>query len=176
MNRSLMYIGAGLLLLLAVGGVGYIGMSIAEKFIANREGFSAVPYKDQAGLWTIGYGHKIKPGEHFPNPITQQEGLQLLQQDMADAMQAVKDNVHVPLNQNQHAALVSLAYNIGGENFAASTLVRLLNAGDFAGAAAQFPAWDKEHINGVLTTSAGLLNRRQAEAALFNTPSTVMVA
>lgn len=151
-------------------------MSLAEVFISKREGFSATPYKDQAGYWTIGYGHKIKPGESFPNPITPAQGLQLLHQDMAEAEAAVNQYVTVPLNENQHAALVSFAYNVGTEAFANSTLVRLLNDRNYTGAAQQFPLWDHIHADGHLVVDPGLLSRRNAEAALFNTPSTVMVA
>ncbi len=53
------------------------------------------------------------------------------------------DPVAVPLTQNQFDALVSLIYNIGEGNFASSTLLKMLNAGNYRGAADQFLVWDK---------------------------------
>ncbi|MCF3948709.1 lysozyme [Acidiphilium iwatense] len=74
--------------------------------------------------------------------------------------------VTVPLNPNQQAALIDFVYNLGAGNFRASTLLRLLNAGDFARAVRQFTLWD--HADGRVLP--GLLRRREAEAALFAAP------
>jgi lysozyme len=48
---------------------------------------------------------------------------------------AVKQCVTVPLAQYEYDAYISLAYNIGPTAFCGSTLVRLLNAGDYEGGA-----------------------------------------
>jgi lysozyme len=74
--------------------------------------------------------------------------------------------VTVPLNQNQFDALVSFTENEGATSFEESTLLRLLNAGDYAGAAAQFDRWVYQKGR----VLPGLVDRRQQEAALFNTP------
>ena len=55
-------------------------------------------------------------------------------------------------------------FNLGATNFESSTLLKLLNEGDYAGAAYQFVRWD--HCNG--EENVGLLARRQAETAEFN--------
>ena len=81
----------------------------------------------------------------------------------------VSSLVKAPLNQNQFDALVSFAYNVGGGAFASSTLLKLINAGAFGAAAAQFTKWDLARGE----VSAGLLRRRQAEQQLFVTPVTV---
>ena len=60
--------------------------------------------------------------------------------------------------------LVDFVFNVGEGAFRGSRLLQFLNAGDFASAAAQFELWD--HAGGVV--NLGLLRRRQAEAALFN--------
>jgi lysozyme len=75
--------------------------------------------------------------------------------------------VTVPLTQNQFDALVDFTFNVGQGNLASSTLLRELNAGNTAGAAAQFLVW--VYAKGV--ELPGLVTRRQAEAALFQTAS-----
>ena len=67
------------------------------------------------------------------------------------------------MNDNQFAALVSFVFNCGIGNFKRSTLLRRVNAGDFAGAAREFPRWNK--AGGQVLK--GLTLRREAEAALF---------
>ena len=83
--------------------------------------------------------------------------------DLADAQASVNTLVTVALSQNQYDALVSFTFNLGGGALGGSTLLRILNSGDYAGAAAQFPVWD--HVAGIV--SAGLLARRRAEQAMF---------
>lgn len=115
---------------------------------------------------TIGYGHTR--GVKMGDTCTEPQALEFLRQDCADAEWAINTRVTVPLNQCQFDALVSLVFNIGGSNFAASTLLRKLNAGDYAGAADQFPRWNKQKGK-VLN---GLTERRGRERALFLTPET----
>lgn len=124
------------------------------------------PYKDIAGHWTVGYGHKLLPHES-PERITEQRAIELLTGDVGTAEDAVNARVKVPVTQAQFDALVSLAYNIGAGAFGNSTLLRKLNAGDYAGAQQQFLVWNKARIGGVLQVSKGLMNRRVAEAEMF---------
>jgi lysozyme len=136
-------------------------------FLARQEGEVDHAYLDEAHLPTIGIGHLIRPGEHFPsNGITHEQALQLLAQDLAPAESAV-NAVGVALMQNQFDACVSLAFNIGAGGFASSTVCARLKAGDFAGAADAFLMWDKISVEGRLVPSKGLLARRNAERALF---------
>ena len=71
--------------------------------------------------------------------------------------------MRVALTPLQQGALADFVYNLGAKNFRSSTLLRLLNAGDYAGAAAQFDRWDM--AGGKMP--AGLLRCRQAETELF---------
>jgi lysozyme len=75
----------------------------------------------------------------------------------------VRSLVRVPLSANQLGALVSLAYNIGTGALGTSTLLKRVNEGKTAEAAAQFARWNKAGGK----TLAGLTRRRAAEAALF---------
>ncbi|MDU2883127.1 MAG: lysozyme, partial [Enterobacter sp.] len=60
-------------------------------------------------------------------------------------------------------ALVDFAYNLGVKALEGSTLLKKLNAGDYAGAAAEFPKWNK--AGGKVLP--GLVKRREAERTLF---------
>jgi len=144
--------------------------------IASFEGWSAQLYNDVANNATIGYGHLVHAGPitaadragPYGKGISQAQGLALLKQDAARMVAAVNQSVKVPLTQDQFDALVSFTYNVGVGAFQGSTLLQKLNAGDYAGAQAQFAAWNK--AGG--TVVAGLVRRRAEEAALFGGGST----
>lgn len=112
-------------------------------------------------VWTIGYGHT--GSAHKGMVITEERAEALLRQDIAWVEDAINKNVVVPLTQNQYDALASLIYNIGAGAFAKSTLLRMLNMGDYAGAAEQFGRWNRQKGK-VLN---GLTRRRQEEKELF---------
>lgn len=147
---------------------GYINKALS--LVSGLEGFSSRAYADPPGqteLYSIGYGHQINgtnDGLSTSSVISEEQGLQLLSSDIAWADECVQSSVDVPLNDNQRAALISLAYNIGCPNFSGSTLVKILNQGDYAGASDQFQVWRK--AGGVV--NAGLVARRQTETEVFN--------
>lgn len=133
--------------------------------IKSFEGCKLTAYPDPGtggAPWTIGWGttRGVKPGM----TITQEEADLLLAEDVSSFAQAVNRLVTVPLNQNQFDALVSFAYNVGSSNLGNSTLLRLLNEGNYEGAAGQFGRWVK---GGSGETLPGLVRRRAAERALF---------
>ena len=118
---------------------------------------------------TIGYGHLIKNGEDFRNGISEAKATELLRTDIAIAVRAVRDNITVPLSQNQFDALTSLAYNIGTKNFADSTVVKYVNNPDLKNNAyptleSAWKTWNKS--SGHVMT--GLSNRRNQEWNMFN--------
>src|SRR5258708_1747786 len=118
-------------------------------------------YQDQAGIFTIGYGHTYGVTANI-QPITEEQAETYLKADLANAERQVINNILVEISDNAYGALVSLVFNCGDTPLTGA-LGKLLNAGDFEGASDQFLRWDKVHINGVLTISQGLLNRRLAE-------------
>jgi lysozyme len=131
--------------------------------IRRSEGFRGSVYSDIAGFRTIGYGHRLLPGETFPNGITLTKGEQLLEQDVAIAESNVRRLVQVALSQGQFDALVDFVFNLGAGRLASSTLLADLNASDYSTAAQQFLAWD--HAGHVEV--AGLKIRREAEFKMF---------
>ncbi|RDD82426.1 lysozyme [Dyella tabacisoli] len=143
------------------------GIALIQRF----EGCRLVAYRDSVGVWTIGYGHTgpdVQPGMS----IDAAQADSLLQADLAHATAAILSLVTVPLRQPQLDALASFVFNLGAKAFAGSTLLRKLNAGDYAGAAAEFPRWSNAGGQPV----AGLLRRRIAERTLFLTPDTAAPA
>ncbi|MCA1988006.1 MAG: lysozyme [Desulfarculus sp.] len=136
--------------------------------VKEREGFFARQYICPAGKPSIGYGHVILAGEHFDEPISREQGEDLLRGDLAIAEEAVGRLVTAPLNENQFSALVSFTFNVGQGNLQKSTLLKMLNAGDYSGAAEQFGRW----IYADGKPLEGLKIRREMEAALFKRPLT----
>lgn len=110
---------------------------------------------------TIAWGHTH--GVTMGMTCTPEQAEIWFQEDMAWAQEAVLSAVKIPLNQNQFDALVSFTENEGATQFQDSTLLRLLNAGNYSGCVAQFARWIYQ--KGVVLP--GLVTRRQQEAALF---------
>lgn len=134
--------------------------------IKRHEALRLVPYKDEAGKWTIGYGHLLKPGEWWDR-ITEAQAEDLLRQDLAEAEAAVNQAVKVPINSNQYDALVSFVFNVGVTAFRNSTLLKRLNDSDYVAAAAEMLRWNKITVDGRKVVSAGLSMRRSRERELF---------
>lgn len=132
------------------------------ELIKEFEGFSRNPYLCPAGVWTIGYG-STKGVKKNTKPITKQDAEKLLINDLTDAERAVRSFVKVPLTQNQFDALVSFTFNLGAGALSRSTLLKMLNAGDYD-LESQFLRWVR--AGGKILP--GLARRRQAEADLFN--------
>lgn len=148
----------------AQGGTQPAGMSLSQaglNLIKSHEGLRTTAYQDPVGVWTIGYGHTgtAKPGQK----ITEAQAEQLLRQDVGWAQDAVRKNVKVPLTQGQFDALVSFTFNLGAGALGRSTLLKKLNAGDYAGAQAEFGKF--VHAGGRVLP--GLVRRRNEEAQMF---------
>lgn len=126
------------------------------------EGCKLTAYRDSVGIPTIGYGHTS--GVKMGDVITIEQAQTYLLQDLQTALYAVHENVTSPLTDDEESALVDLVFNIGEGNFAHSTLLKLLNAGDYEGAQQQFQRWNR--AGGQIL--AGLTRRRAAEAAMFD--------
>ena len=132
--------------------------------IKRHEGLKLNVYNDQAGHPTIGYGHKLLPTEiGLVNAITLGQAEEYLTSDLKTAEDAVNNLVEVPLNQNQFNALVSFVYNIGSGAFKNSTMLGLLNEGNYKLAAEEFSRWNRAGGK----VSKGLTNRREQEKRLF---------
>lgn len=136
-------------------------------FIALEEGTVLHEYADAAGKLTIGTGHLLRPGETYPNGITQEQADALLANDLRVAESVVNHHVTAILSQCSFDACCCLAFNIGGGAFAGSTVAQRINAGDMAGAADAFLMWNKISLCGQLVPDQALAARRMRERLLF---------
>lgn len=112
--------------------------------------------------YTIGWGH-TGPEVHLGLVWTQEQADEALEKDADKFSRGVGSSISVPLSQKQFDALVSLAFNIGIGAFRSSTLLKKLDASDYAGAAQEFQRWNKNDGEVML----GLTRRRKAEQILF---------
>ena len=152
--------------------------------IKNEEALRLKAYKNEGDVWTNGYGH-TGPDVHYGQVVTETQALAWLASDVGWAESAVNDAVKVPLAQPQFDALVSLVFNLGPGrvmNEKDSTLLRLLNAGDYgtaltpdddahpkptlvpvSGASGQFAVWRRSGIG----LDPRLIRRRKREGEMF---------
>ena len=128
-----------------------------------------IPYLDPARIPTIGFGSTYyEDGSRVSladAPIPLARAKILLYRKMEQFMAIVDQYVDAPLNQGQAGALSSFVYNEGPGRFESSTMLKYLNAHNYAGAAGEFPKWD---IGGGRRLP-GLSERRKTEQNLFET-------
>jgi lysozyme len=108
---------------------------------------------------------KKKACEMFPDGLTPLQAELLLYADLMESAKDVAKLVKVPLTENQFAALTSFHFNTGA--LGRSTLLKLLNAKQYAAAADQFLRWNKGTVRGKLVVLPGLVKRRAEERQLF---------
>jgi len=144
------------------------------KALRREEGLRLRPYLCSAGVPTIGIGATTYPDgtpvKLSDPPITERQALQMLTVEADRYLTAVLSMCSVWPTVNQLVALACLAYNIGVAGLRNSTVMRLHNNGDHAGAARAFGLWNKAKVAGRLQPLPGLTARRAREAALYLTP------
>ena len=133
------------------------GISLIQKF----EGCELEAYQCSAGVWTIGYGHTKDVLEGMT--ITKEQAEQMLVDELHEYENYINEYVTVALSQNQFDALVSWVYNLGPANLKVSTMLKVLNKGQYEEVPAQMKRWNK--AGGKVLE--GLIRRREAEACLF---------
>lgn len=115
--------------------------------IAGYEGYRSTAYIPVPGdVPTIGHGTtRYEDGKtvKMGDKVTPERARILLQHDASAFARAVQRCAPVPMHPHEYDAFVSLVYNIGESAFCKSTLVRKLNAGDYAGACREILKWDK---------------------------------
>lgn len=125
--------------------------------IASHEAFRSTTYKDSGGIPTLGYGET--KGVVAGQTTTPERALKKLLESADEHAQGMASCVTVPLYQYEFDAYLSFTYNVGVGAFCRSTLVKKLNAQDYAGACKELLKWDKVGNKQLI----GLTRRRQAE-------------
>ena len=118
---------------------------------------------------TIGHGTTVYPDGtpvKLGDKTTRKQAVEFMRHDLDVFEQGVRRCVKVPLTQNEYDAYVSLTYNIGVGAFCGSTLLRILNTGNYSAACAQISRWNRAQGKVV----NGLTNRREAERKTCETP------
>lgn len=138
-----------------------------RKFIEHWEGLYLHTYDDGTGVLTIGYGHTTAAGGppvHAGQTITEDQADSILAADLSKVEDQVNSLVKVPLSQNQFDMIGSWQFNTGA--LAHSAALTKLNNGDYDGCITVMC----EYIHGGGRVMQGLVNRRNAEKQLFQTP------
>lgn len=141
------------------------GLSLIKQF----EGLELTAYLCPARIPTIGYGNtnSVTHSDVGRKTITAAQAETLLRADLVRFEKAVERLVTVPLADNQFAALVSFAFNLGEGNLAKSTLLKRINAkAPIAEVERSWMQW----VNANGKRLQGLVNRRAAEMALYKRP------
>lgn len=134
--------------------------AIALTAVAGFEGLRQYAYLDPVGIPTICFGET--KGVKMGDKATLEQCKGMLLDSLYEAHESVSRCVKVPMTDSREAALVSFTYNIGGNAFCKSTLVRKLNSGDVVGACNELPRWNK--ASGIVLP--GLVKRREEEKKL----------
>lgn len=147
------------------------GIALVKRFEGLHDGDLDTPLLepmlDPSGIPTLGWGATYGfDGDRvtMDHPaITLADADEMMRHDLLLSERAVERLIDVDIKQHHFDALVSFTYNVGQWNLTTSTLRKVLNGGDFDGAAEEFPKWRKSR--GVILR--GLVNRRAAERKMF---------
>ena len=133
------------------------GIALIKKF----EGCKLEAYKCPAGVWTCGYGSTkgVEEGDIW----SQEKADHMLEVELKEFGDYVNNLVDVPLSQNQFDALVAWTFNLGGSNLRSSTMLKVLNNGEYDKVPSEMKRWNKAGGK----TLQGLIRRREAESLLF---------
>ena len=131
------------------------------ELIKHFEGCETTAYQDSVGVWTIGYGHTKGVEEGQTCSIEDTETM--LADEMDEYEGYINNMVKVDFEQHEFDALVAWVYNLGPTNLGESTMLKVLNGGQFARVPDQKKRWNR--AGGQVL--AGLVRRRTAEALMF---------
>ena len=147
----------------------------------GKEGYSAgyyYPYKDSAGIDTIGIGHKVT--DYSSSPLTSEQVYKLFETDLQSRLVVIRKlispEIYAELSEKQVAAVLSWYFNTGR---ASSFFWNYINEKNYK---ALSTFWTENYISSNGLQLAGLLSRRQSERDLFffeenkkKTVSTVLI-
>ena len=141
-------------------------VAIAITIVSAFEGFSGKKYYDSVHVATICFGATAADHVDLTKVYTKAQCQTMLGTDLpkydAPLKKCLKPAVYNALPPHRHAALVSLAYNVGDAAVCRSSVVRYLNAGNVPAACQSFMLYDRAGGR----VLPGLRSRREQERAL----------
>ena len=143
-----------------VAKIGASSVALVIPLVVYYEGVVLRTYSDPINKITACTGHtgpELRMGQRY----TKEQCETMLYGDLlkhADALDCIK----TPLADNQKAAFLSFAFNVGNSAFCRSTLARKANQGDMRGACAELSRWTLAGGKEL----PGLVRRRAAERAM----------
>lgn len=122
-----------------VAAIGATAAALVMMLVPAFEGTELKAYRDIAGVVTACTGNTSAAvlGKRY----TPERCRELLASDLVRHHQGLARCITVPLADHERAALLSWTFNVGVGAACSSTLVKLRNAGDAAGACAQLSRW-----------------------------------
>lgn len=139
-------------------------LDLVKGFEGFRSSAAALPH----GGWVIGYGHTLTAREGAV--VSEADAAALLLYDLSRTARGVEAALLAPVGQPQFEALVSFAFNVGPQAFAASSVVKRVNEGAYLQAAAALELWRRAEFDGDALVVDALVRRRAAEKAHFLRP------
>ena len=133
------------------------GLELIKKF----EGCETSAYQDSVGVWTIGFGHT--KGVEEGQTCSMEDAETMLADEMDEYEGYINDMVRVDLQQHEFDSLVAWVYNLGPTNLRESTMLKVLNGGQFDRVPEEMNRWNR--AGGEVLE--GLVRRRQAESLMF---------
>ena len=138
------------------------GIDLIHSFESLRLKAYPDPGSKDGRPWTIGWG-STGPDITPSTVWTKEYADYRFQSALAKFEGAVSELVKVTLSQNQFDALVSFAYNVGIGSLKSSTLLKMLNRGEYENAGLQLLRWNRNDGS----VMPGLTRRRKAELNLY---------
>lgn len=135
------------------------GINLIEHF----EGYSPFVYKDAVGYPTIGWGHLLKPGEHFAKPLLPIDGELLLRSDLKGFEKDINNLVTIKMRQAWFDSLASFTFNVGTGNLKKSTMLKKINQSKHKEVPVEMKKWNKAKGKEL----RGLTIRRELEAKKY---------
>jgi len=136
-------------------------------FTTGFEGYSNKVYRDTGGIKTVCVGHAYTDANGAPLRLGQvysdEQCSVLLGQDLKQAESQLLAATPVSLSEGERRAYTDFVFNMGIGTFRASSMRRLLIAGDHPGACRRLLLYDKGRVQGKLVSLGGLARRRQWE-------------
>lgn len=144
-------------------------LALIHTFEGSAGKFEPQRTPDPTGNQEIGWSHKLSGPDDplWDSTLTQADADTLALQDLTQAASGVCDAIGSAvdsLTDNQYAAIIDFAYNLGVGAFRGSTLCHYIKTGNLTLAAGEFGKWVHGRVNGAEVVLNGLVRRRAAEA------------